>query len=201
VAGALVAVGCSASAVLGGCSVISGSLVKAPVKDLVLTVAEIPYPGFVVEHGSATAGYYSDARVAGKDKTLLAELRKAGRESGYEADFDRDASPVAAIGPIVIESSATTFSSTAGAASGLNLIDQQTVAGGASAISTGTIGQQTFGFTSTKPLDGTTYEAFVIAWREDNVVAGIEIEGNAATLDVQYATTLAKLQEHRLKAT
>jgi hypothetical protein len=199
-AGALVAVGCSASAVLGGCSVISSTLVKAPVKDLVLTVAEIPYPGFVVEHGSASAGYYSDARVAGKDKALLDELRKAGRDSGYEADFDRDASPVAAIGPIVIESSASIYSTATGAEAGLRLVDQQTLAGGASAISTGTIGQQTFGFTSTEPLDGTTYEAFVVAWREDNVVAGIEIEGNAATLDIQYATSLAKLQANRLKA-
>lgn len=200
-AGALVAVGCSASTVLGGCAVISGGLVKAPVRDLVLTVAEIPYPGFVVEHGAATAGYYNNARVAGTDKILLDELRKAGRDSGYEADFDRDASPVAAIGPVVIESSASTYSTAMGAVAGLKLVYQQTVASGASAISTGTIGQQTFGFTSTKPLDGTTYEAFVVAWREDNVVAGIEIEGNAATLDVQYATTLAKLQEHRLKAT
>ena len=78
-AGALVAVGCSASTVLGGCAVISGGLVKAPVRDLVLTVAEIPYPGFVVEHGAATAGYYNNARVAGTE--MPARNRKAKKKT------------------------------------------------------------------------------------------------------------------------
>jgi hypothetical protein len=131
---------------------------------------------------------------------MLRGLRRAGRETGYEADFDRAASPAEAVGPVVIESSASTYETTAGAAEGLRLVDEQTVAGGASAISTGSVGAKTFGFSSTKQLDGTSYEAFVVSWREANVVAVIEIEGNAATLDIQYAVTLARLQEHKLSA-
>jgi hypothetical protein len=175
-------------------------VVHAPVKDLVLTVAEIPYPGFVVEKGAASSGYYTDSRVAGKDKTMLQGLRKAGRQQGYEAAFDRAASPVEAVGPVVIESSASTYLTSTGAAEGLRLVDKQTVAGGASEISTGSVGAKTFGFNSSKQLDGTTYEAFVVSWREANVVAGVEIEGNAATLDIQYAITLARVQERKLRA-
>ncbi|MHB1525857.1 MAG: hypothetical protein ACYCZN_06220 [Candidatus Dormibacteria bacterium] len=198
-AGVLAAVGCSVSVLLGGCGTAPPQLVKVPLNDLVLTVAELPYPGFVVEHGSPSAGYYSNQRAAGKSTALLRKLEEAGREGGYEADFNRSASPQQAVGPVVIESSATRYRTTAGAAQGLNLVAQQAVAAGGTAISTGKLGDQAVGFMLVRQFSGTSYEAYVVAWRQANIVGGIQVEGNAATLDIQYAISLATIQQRQIE--
>lgn len=191
------AIGSCTGALLAGCGP-AGPLIHKPPKDLVLTVGELPYPGFVVEQGSPSAGVYSDRRAAAGNRDLLRKLESAGRITGYEADFTRSISPQQAVGPVVIESSAATYRSAAGAATGLQVVVQQARGAGGVQISTGSLGNQAVGFTLQKQFNGTTYEAFVVAWRQKNVVAGIQIEGNAATLDVTYAITLAQLQQHQI---
>ncbi len=176
-----------------------GQLIHSSPRDLVLTVGEIPYPGFVVEQGSPSAGVYNDRRAAAGNRAVLRELEAAGRISGYEADFVRSASPQQAVGPVVIESSAVTYRSAAGARTGLEVVAHQARDSGGVQISTGRLGDGAVGFTLQKQFDGTSYEAFVVAWRQDNVVAGIQIEGNAATLDVGYALTLARLQQRTIQ--
>jgi len=183
---------------LGGCGTAPVHLIKAPLKDLVLTLGEIPYPGFVVEHGSSSAGYYSNQRTAGKDASLLRKLQKAGREEGYEVDFNRSQSPQQAVGPVVIESSAAIYHTAAGAGQGLRLVGEQALAAGGTAISTGKVGDQALGFMVVRQFEGTSYEAYIVAWRQANVVAAIQVEGNAATLDIQYAISLATTQQRHL---
>lgn len=183
---------------LGGCGTAPARLIKAPLKDLVLTVAQIPYPGFVVEQGSSSAGYYSNQRTAGKDAALLRELQRAGREEGYEVDFNRSPSPQQAVGPVVIESSAAIYHSASGAAQGLRLVGEQALAAGETAVSTGRLGDQALAFMEVRQFEGTSYEAYVVTWREANVVAAIQVEGNAATLDIQYAIALATIQQRQL---
>jgi hypothetical protein len=192
------AVGCGAGAALAGCGP-AGSVIHKPPQDLVLTVAEIPYPGFVVEQGAPSAGVYSDRRAAAGNRVWLRRLESAGRITGYQADFTRSLSPQQAVGPVVIESSAATYTTAAGARTGLEVLAQQARSAGGVQISTGHLGDQAVGFMLQKQFAGTSYEAFVVAWRQDNVVAGIQIEGNAATLDVNYAVTLAQLQQRQIE--
>lgn len=185
---------------LGGCAGSQSTPIKTPVTELVLTVGSLPFPGFVVERSSPSAGYYSNKRLAGKDLSLLRELDSAGRLTGFEVDFDRAASPQQAVGPVVIESSASTYRTAKGAATGLRLLAQQARAEGGVQISTGRLGDGGVGFTLQKQFAGTSYEAFILAWRQNNVVGGIQIEGNAATLDISYALTLADLQQRLIGA-
>ncbi|NNM96878.1 MAG: hypothetical protein HKL89_04655 [Candidatus Dormibacteraeota bacterium] len=189
---------CSVAVLLGGCGTAPAHLIKAPLKDLVLTLSEIPYPGFVVEHGSSSAGYYSNQRTAGKNGGLLRKLQSAGREEGYEADFNRSQSPQQAVGPVVIESSASIYRSATGAGQGLRLVGAQALAAGGTAVSTGKVGDQALGFMEVRQFEGTSYEAYIVAWRQANVVAAIQVEGNAATLDIQYAISLATIQQRQL---
>ncbi|MGH7759181.1 MAG: hypothetical protein ACREN7_07705, partial [Candidatus Dormibacteria bacterium] len=57
------------------------------------------------------------------------------------------------------------------------------------------LGQEVRAFTAIRSLDQTSYESFVVEWRQDNVDNEIRIAGNAATLDLNYALTLARLQQ------
>lgn len=193
-------VACGVSLLVLGCSPgPSSQQVSGPAQRLVLSLAQIPYPGFEVESGSTHAGVYSNQRLAGKDKTLLRELERAGRRSGYERDFSRAVSPVQAVGPVVIESSASLFSTSSGAGKGLTLLGGQLHAEGATPISTGKLGDVALGYVALKQLNGTSYASYTVAWRQANVVAAIQIEGNSATLDIQYALNLAKVQEGILR--
>jgi|GEM_PF-3396826 len=190
----------SAGVFLCGCGSQPAQIIHKPVRDLVLTVGQIPYPGFQVEPGSPSAGPYSNKRAAASSAAVARELARAGRITGYEADFERTASPQEAVGPVVIESSAASFRSDAGAAQGLRVVAQQARTAGGTQISTGRLGDGAVGFILQKQFNGTSYEAFVVAWRQANVVAGIQIEGNAATLDVGYAITLAERQQRVIEA-
>jgi hypothetical protein len=175
-------------------------MIRGPVEDLPLTVQEIPFPGFEVEANSPSAGFYSNSRLAAGDVATLAALRRAGRLGGYERDFSRAVSPVQAVGPVVIESSASLFRTGSGAAQGLALLGAELVRAGGTPISTGQVGQAVLGYVIQKQLDGVAYDSFVVLWRQDNAVGVILAAGNAATMDVQYAVQLAQLAERRLRS-
>ena len=175
-------------------------MIRGPVEDLPLTVQEIPFPGFEVEANSPSAGYYSNARLAAGDAATLSALQRAGRLSGYERDYSRAASPVQAVGPVVIESSASLFRTAAGATEGLALLGRALVRAGGTPISTGQVGQEVLGYVIQKQLNGVAYDSFVVLWRQDNAVGVVLAAGNAATMDVQYAVQLAQIAERRLRA-
>ncbi|MGH7643746.1 MAG: hypothetical protein ACRENX_12195 [Candidatus Dormibacteria bacterium] len=104
-------------------------------------------------------------------------------------------SPQEVIGPVVVASSATTYSSITGAVSGFSLTTRQLGKAGWDQVSTGSLGAEAVAFTETKALDQTEYQSFVLEWRQANVVNQIRIAGNAATLDLAYALTLARVQQ------
>ncbi|MGA9774535.1 MAG: hypothetical protein WBU92_01290 [Candidatus Dormiibacterota bacterium] len=191
-------VSCWTGGLLAGCGS-PPTQVKGPVQDLPLTVEQIPFPGFEVEAHSSHAGYYSNRRLAAGDSAQLQALDRAGRETGFERDFTRAASPVQAVGPVVIESSVSLYRNASGAGQGLKLLGRQLVGAGATPISTGTLGQAVLGYVLQKPLNGVAYDSFIIAWRQANAVAVIQAEGTAATMDVQYALQLARIQQRRLE--
>ncbi|HEY6538446.1 MAG TPA: hypothetical protein VI138_05325 [Candidatus Dormibacteraeota bacterium] len=155
----------------------------------------MPYPGFVTEKGSKNNGVISNKTAAAGDNALLRRYQREGRRSGYLATFDREVSPQAVVGPVVIESSAVTYSTATGAQGGLGLEDHQLLAEGWTPVSTGTLGQGAEAFTETKALDQTQFQSFVLNWRQGNVDNEIRIAGNAATLDLTYALTLGRVQE------
>jgi hypothetical protein len=179
---------------LVGCGNTPGLIQSSP-KALVLSLSQLPYPGFVVETGKGTNGFISNKMAAAGDRALLRRYASEGRQTAYVATFDREVSPQEVIGPVVIESSAVRYGSAAGAAGGFAQARSQLAQTGWTQISTGSLGAQSFGFTETKVLDQTEYQSFVVDWRKDNVVNQIRIAGNAATMDLTYALTLARVQQ------
>lgn len=171
------------------------ALIKSSPKALVLRLSQLPYPGFVVETGSGTNGFISNKTAAGGNRALLRTYAHEDRKSAYLASFEREVSPQEVIGPVVIESSAVRYGSAAGAAGGFAEAKTQLAKSGWTEISTGGLGAQSFGFTETKALDDTEYQSFVVDWRQANVVNQIRIAGNAATMDLTYALTLARVQQ------
>jgi hypothetical protein len=171
------------------------ALIKSSPQVLVLRLSQLPYPGFVVETGSGTNGFISNKTAAGGDRALLRRYGEEGRQSAYLATFQREVSPQAAVGPVVIESSAVRYGSAAGAASGFAEEKSQLAQSGWVQVSTGSLGAQSVGFTETKALDQTEYQSFVVDWRQANLLNQIRIAGNAATMDLTYALTLARVQQ------
>jgi hypothetical protein len=179
---------------LAGCGS-SAALIRSSPKTLVLHLSQLPYPGFVVETGKGTNGFISNKTAAAGDRALLRRYASEDRQTAYLATFDREVSPQEVIGPVVIESSAIRYGSASGAAGGFVEARSQLAQDGWTEISTGSLGAESFGFTETKALDQTEYQSFVVDWRQDNVVNQIRIAGNAATMDLTYALTLARVQQ------
>jgi hypothetical protein len=161
----------------------------------VLTLSQLPYPGFVVEKGSSNTGVISNKQAAGGAASILRRYEDQGRQNGYIATFDRQVSPQEVVGPVVIESSAVTYKTAAGAASGFELEKKALASESWQQVSTGNLGEQVVAFTETKEVDQTEYQSFVLDWRQANVMNEIRIAGNAATLDITYALTLARVQQ------
>jgi hypothetical protein len=171
------------------------ALINSSPKTLVLRLSQLPYPGFVAETGSGTNGFISNKKAAGNNHALLRTYTREARQTAYLATFDREVSPQEVVGPVVIESSAVRYGSEPGAADGLAEAKTQLAKSGWTEISTGSLGAQSFGFTETKALDQTEYQSFVVDWRQANVVNQIRVAGNAATMDLTYALTLARVQQ------
>ncbi len=149
----------------------------------------------MVEKGSKNTGVISNREAAAGSGSVLHQYKAQGRQSGYLATFLREVSPQEVIGPVVVASSATTYSSITGAVSGFSLTTRQLGKAGWDQVSTGSLGAEAVAFTETKALDQTEYQSFVLEWRQANVVNQIRIAGNAATLDLAYALTLARVQQ------
>lgn len=149
----------------------------------------------MTETGSGTNGFISNKTAAAGNHALLRTYARESRQSAYLATFQREVSPQEVVGPVVIESSAVRYAAERGAADGLAEAKTQLVKSGWTEISTGALGAQSFGFTETKALDQTEYQSFVVDWRQANVVNQIRVAGNAATMDLNYALTLARVQQ------
>lgn len=160
-----------------------------------LTLSQLPYPGFVVEKGANTTGFISNKRMAAGRASVLRQEQAQGRRTGYTATFDRAVSPQQVVGPVVIASSAETYGATSGAGRAFGAAGKLLTGTGWQRVSTGQVGQQTAGFTETKELDQVEYQSFVLEWRQANILNQVRIAGNAATLDLTYALTLARLQQ------
>lgn len=179
---------------LVGCGASQPLLHNSP-RSLVLTLSQLPYPGFVVEKGATNTGVISNKKAAAGERSVLRKYVRQGRRSAYVATFVREVSPQEVVGPVVIESSVVIYDSAAGASSGFSLERQQLDASGWTRVSTGSLGAEAAAFTESKALDQTQYQSFVVEWRQANAVNQIRIAGNAATLDINYALTVARVQE------
>lgn len=173
----------------------SPALISRSPRELVLKLSQLPYPGFLVESGTTGNGFISNKVAAAGDARLRRSYQAEGRQSAYLATFVREVSPQQVIGPVVIESTAVLYQSVSGAEAGFALAKQQLGQGGWQQVSTGHLGQEAFGFTQIRALGQTEYQSFVVDWGQANVVNQIRIAGNAATLDLTYALTLARVQQ------
>lgn len=173
----------------------SPAMIRVSPRALVLSLSQLPYPGFVIEKGSSNTGVISNKQAASGSASVLRRYQAQGRQSGYIATFDREVSPQEVVGPVVIESSAVTYKTASGAESGFELEKKALASESWEEVSTGKLGEQAEAFTETKEVDQTEYQSFVLDWRHANVVNEIRIAGNAATLDLTYALTLARVQQ------
>ncbi|HUY96218.1 MAG TPA: hypothetical protein VMW47_01085 [Verrucomicrobiae bacterium] len=164
---------------------------------LVLTLAELPYPGFQAEPATPGAGPRSNRTVAGGSREQLATLRRQGRVTGFVADFSRPVSVAQAVGPVVIQSGATVYRTGADARAALDRAAAALTAVGDTQVSTGRLGQAAVAFSSQRTAVQVTYEQYAVEWRQANVLNSVVVEGNAQTLDLGYALSLARLQQRQ----
>jgi len=191
--------GASLVITLAGCGNSSAPITASP-RTLVLTLLQLPYAGFTIENGSKSTGFISNKTAAGGQGAALRRFEAEDRKSAYLATFIREVSPQEVVGPVVIASSAVLYGSISGASSGFTAASKQLGQTGWQHVSTGPLGDQAAGFTESRMANQVDYQSFVIDWRQSNVVNQVRIAGNAATLDIGYALTLARIQQRSAAA-
>jgi len=162
---------------------------------LVLTLSELPYPGFQVAAATPDSGRRSNRAEAGGSPAVLHRLEQEGRTTGYSATYTRAVQIASAVGPVVIQSVATAYRTDGDATAALGRDAAGLAGAGDTRLSAGRVGQAAVAFTSQRSAAQVTYAQYVVEWRELNVVNAVVVEGNALTLDLGYALTLARLQQ------
>ncbi len=186
---------------LAGCaSQGAAPVIRTDPARLVLSLGQLPYPGFQLETATPGTGRRSNPAVAGGSPAALRTLERQGRITGYTRDFDRPVLVSAAVGPVIIQSVATQYRTAAEAAAALGRAAAGLVAAGDTQLSAGRVGQAALAFTGQRTAAGVTYGEYIVEWREHNILNGIVIEGNALGLDVGYALTLARVQDRNERA-
>jgi hypothetical protein len=122
-----------------------------------------------------------------------------GRVDGWKARFRRGGTPETE-GPLVVESRADLFESSDGATDELDAL-RHDVREGASWQPAAVIGvgDEAAGFTLVQGRGARRVAYHVVAWREENVVASIAVNGFARTLPFGDVLELARKQSRRIE--
>jgi hypothetical protein len=127
---------------------------------------------------------------------LRSDPRRFDRVEGWKARYRR-AGSVDARGPLVIESRADLFESGDGAEQDFGLLEgelEATLTDAARRVAAPELGDEAVAATL---LQGTV-RFYSVAWRQDNVVAAILVNGFARALTFEQVIELARRQERRI---
>jgi hypothetical protein len=129
-----------------------------------------------------------------------ADRTRFGRIEGWKARYRRPGSRTTA-GPLVIESRADLFPDGDGARSDFDLVAQEPTegAGGrAEVLAAPELGDEALAASFLQGDEETGVRFYVIAWRDDNVVASVAANGFARSFTREHALELARKQARRL---
>lgn len=172
--------------VLAGCSDGSPAVPESVLPRLVLQPADVPAGLEQFDEGRQARGDQPGGARAAADRF--------GRLGGWKARYRRTGS-VTVAGPLVIESRADVFESNGGARDELEAFaaDPQ---GQAKEVDLGDKGVLT---TAVQPAFPRPLRIYVVAWRHDNAVAVVTVQGFRGVSE-QATLALARTQEQRIEA-
>jgi hypothetical protein len=138
-------------------------------------------------------------------RQLAAERRfeepRFGRQDGWKARYRRSGTP-ATEGPLVIASLADVFESQSGAEDALAeqraLLDEGDL--GWEPVEAPAVGDEAIARTVVEGSGASRVRFFVVAWRDANVTASLEVNGFADGLDVNDAVELARKQAAHIES-
>jgi hypothetical protein len=179
--------------------VANAATVTANPRLMVLRLNDLP-TGFAANGGH----YVSNVRAARESKgtASVADFLRWGRISGYDTSFTR----TALVGLIQLDSNASTYKSTRGAADSLRAsfraIAQSSKSGYRfKRLSIGTtIGHESRLYTARMKAAGTTIDLYAVAWRYFTVKASTTGGGVAGTVTPETIVALAKKQQRHIQA-
>ena len=126
-----------------------------------------------------------------------ADPSRFDRQGGWKARYRRPGSATTR-GPLVIESRADLFATGDGAEQDLDVLEQELDASlgqGARRIEVPGVGEEVVAATARQGR----VRFYAIAWRQQNVVAAIRVNGFGSSLTVDDAMRLARRQEQRIE--
>jgi hypothetical protein len=150
--------------------------------------------------GSGYVPFYSGPQVPLDNQgTPRSDAARFGREGGWIVRLRRTG-PVAAPGPLVVESRADLFGGSGGAKKDLDLYRQLYASSPGSdhrALSVPSLGDEAVGDTFVQP-GARPARYFRIAWRFENATAAVTIEGYDGKVTRADAIRLARRQQRRI---
>lgn len=179
--------GCSLGGDDGGGSVEPGQLQR-----LVLQPADVPRVFVRFDEGRQG----TTDQPAGR-----ADINRFGRDGGWKARYRRPGT-AATVGPLVIASKADVFGSAQGARDEYEALRSDLNEGELEwlPVDAPKLGDDTFALSLVQGTGQARIRFFLVAWREDNVVALLEVNGFAGKVDAEDAVALARKQARRISA-
>ncbi|TMK76838.1 MAG: hypothetical protein E6G45_12280 [Actinobacteria bacterium] len=129
--------------------------------------------------------------------------KRFGREDGWKARFTRLAPTTTIAGPLQISSLADRFRTAEGARMDFSLYQQwlgQFVVTGGRTLAPPGVGDEAAAVTYRQGLAARAVRYYMITWRDKNVTASVNVNGNEGKLAWQQALDLVRKQEKRIHA-
>lgn len=176
---------------LTGCSIRGeedgGSVEPNELDQLVLLPADLPRVFIRFDEG----------RQGGAEQPV--GRNRVGREDGWKARYRRGGTTQTK-GPLVIASLVDLFESAGGAEDEYGALQTDLRTGGLGwrPVDSPTLGDEAFAMAHVQGSGPSRVESFHIAWRDDSVVASVQINGFGGKVKLADAVTLAQKQARRI---
>jgi len=179
---------------LAGCS-IDGEEDGTPVtsdelRQLVLQPADVPRVFIRFDEGRQRTAEQPVGR---------ADMSRLGRQGGWKARYRRSGTTQTK-GPLVIASLVDVFDSAGGAEDEFGALQDDLRAGGLGwrPVESPQLGDEVFAMTHVQGSGPSKVDFFHVAWRDDNVVASVAINGFGGKVELADAVGLARRQDRRI---
>jgi hypothetical protein len=171
-----------------------GAITREELPAVVLQPADLPRVWVKFDEGRLNP---ADAPAGGRS-----DPSRFDRVEGWKARYRRAGSPRTP-GPLVIESRADLFSKNEGARQDFQLLEgelESALGAGGKRIEAPSLGEQSVAATLDQGGGPAGVRYYLIAWRRENVVAALVVNGFARSLTLEQTLEVARKQERRIDA-
>lgn len=165
---------------------------------LCLQTSDVPHNFFLATEFSH---YVSNAKVAREDKLSPATLRREGRLSEYQAQYQRSDMATASKAPpglTLIESDVVSWKAPAGAHWGLEYSLGRTRSFKEKLMSMPAVGDEHFAFDHTTRITGVNYILYAVIFRQGKYLALVTIGGKAGTVTAARLEPYVNVVDRRI---